>query len=185
LTPRAGVGRHRLFAVSASLASLGALCALVPAAAQSAPGTPGPSFPPFPTPQVQGSPAAGSSVFHLVLDFGPWAGAYDAWTLSDACFETGQGFWSARFDDPTVVPSTITLIAARGVGSDPTVGGMSIVFGSLPGVTRYSSSSSAAITIDDAGNATVSDSGAHATLPDQPDVQGNLQASITCAGVVR
>ncbi len=124
-------------------------------------------------------------MFHLTLDFGPWAGTYDAWTLDDACFG-GEDGWSASFFDPGSIPSSVSLITMDVEGEDAPVGVLSAFFGALPDSTLYETSDEATIELDAAsGTAHVSDTDARATMPDLTKSTGALDLSIECASVVR
>jgi hypothetical protein len=83
-------------------------------------------------------------VFHLTLDFGPWAGRYDAWTLDQAC-SAGDVGWSASFVDPRAIPSSVTLLSVDVEGEDTPVVVMSATFGAFPDFTLYETSTEASI----------------------------------------
>jgi hypothetical protein len=138
-----------------------------------------PTEAPPPTPAVEGSPPPGSTVFHVSVDFGPWAGTYDVWTMDSVC-DQGDGIWSATYNDASVIPAMVSLVAADD-GSGTLAGTLSVAFGSFPDLTFYSTSADAAIALDGSTAATVSDTQATMTSPASADAEGSLEANITCA----
>jgi hypothetical protein len=143
-----------------------------------------PTEAPLPTPRIQGPPEAGSTVFHLTLDFGPWAGEYDAWTLEQACSADDVG-WSASFVNPGSIPSSVSLISVDVEGEDAPVVVSSVTFGAFPDLTLYETSTEASIELDaERGMAQVHDADATVILPDLTESTGSLDVSIECAPVV-
>lgn len=136
----------------------------------------------IPTPRVQGTPAPGSTVFHMVVGFGPSAGTYDAWTTQDACGADDVTF-AASFADPGAIPNTVTLVGVIGDGSTPPDGSLTVIFGSGADSVVYTTSPGAAIGWDATGRATVSDAQATSSSFDGSTATGSLDATITCATV--
>jgi hypothetical protein len=136
-----------------------------------------------PTPRVQGSPAPGSTVIDVSLDFGPWAGSYRSWTLDEACF-VDEGAWMVTIHDGLAIPSSVTLLAVEATTEDPSMGLFSASFGSVSEPTAYETSRDATFVLDPSGRATVEDFEAMAFLADGTRATGSLGARIECATMV-
>ena len=124
-------------------------------------------------------------MFHVAIDFGPWAGTYDARTNEDACFG-GDGTWSASFLDAAAIPSAVSLVAAQVEGDGAPVGVLTVQFGTPPEVTVYETTAHGSNRVIHAnGSLRVSDTGATAGLPDFTEATGGLEAAVERAAVVR
>ena len=97
-----------------------------------------------PTPHLQGTPAPGSTVFHIVVGFGPKAGTYDTWTMRATCGADDTTF-AASFTDPEAIPAMAMVAGAIGDASAPPDGGLTLLFGSGIDLVIYATSPSAAI----------------------------------------
>jgi hypothetical protein len=135
-----------------------------------------------PTPQIQGSPPAGSSVVDLTLDFGAWAGNYRPWTLEEACF-ISEGSWMVTLQDAFAVPRSVSFVGAEADGEDPSIGVLSARFGQLPEATIYQTSEDATLELDPSGRARIVDQQATARLSNGTTIEGPLEATIECAAV--
>jgi hypothetical protein len=145
---------------------------------------PQPSIEPVavPTPAIQGPPEPGSTVIDVSLDFGPWAGTHQAWTLDDACFAS-EGTWLVTFSDPLVIPWSVSLVAGEGGGEDAPIAAASVLFGGDPGPTIYLTSPEAMLELAAPDRIGISDAQAIVTLPDGTQAQGKLDATATCGSV--
>jgi hypothetical protein len=92
---------------------------------------------PDPTPVRLGSPAPGASTFHVEIGSGPHAGAYDVWTIDDACVHAEDGSWIARYLDRSTAPAMVALVAAPDELDGTMVGLVEVGFRSDTGTDSY------------------------------------------------
>jgi hypothetical protein len=121
-------------------------------------------------------------VIDLSIDFGPWAGTYQAWTLDDACFAS-EGTWLVTFSDPLSIPWSVALLAGVADGEDPAIAALSVLFGGSSGPTIYQTTASAMLDLVTEDRIGVSDPQAVVTGPAGTEGQGGLAATATCGSV--